>query len=206
MLEKPPLTPPIRRPPPGRYAVALLLAVTLAGCAAASGQTAGGGAPAATAARLPLSSTTVQAQPPRGSCHARGSGLFTEPDLRCTPGATNPAVTQADIASTICRSGWTRTVRPPSSVTGREKRASMAAYGDTGPASGYEYDHDISLELGGAPNDPRNLWPEPGEHNPKDALENKLKSLVCHGTLTLVRAQRLIAGDWVTAYKRYVGG
>jgi hypothetical protein len=198
-MQKPPRTPPIRR-----AAVALLLTATLAGCAAASGETAAGGGAGATVARLPLSSTTVQPQSPPGSCHARGSGLFTEPDLRCTPGARNPAVTQADIASTICRSGWTRTVRPPSSVTGREKRASMAAYGDTGPASDFEYDHDISLELGGAPNDPRNLWPEPGEHNPKDALENKLKSLVCHGTLTLARAQRLIAGDWVAAYHRYV--
>ena len=39
-------------------------------------------------------------QPPPGSCHARGSGC-SSPDPRCTPGAISPAVTQADITSTI---------------------------------------------------------------------------------------------------------
>jgi hypothetical protein len=187
----------------GRSAAALAAAVALAACSAAVGRT--DAPPPAHSSKLPLSSRTVQPQPPAGSCHARGSGLFAEPDRKCTPGATNPAVTQADIASTICRSGWTRTVRPPSSVTGREKRASMAAYGDTGPPSDFEFDHLISLELGGAPNTSRNLWPEPGErNNPKDALENRLNNLVCDGTLTLARAQSLIAVDWVAAYRRYV--
>jgi hypothetical protein len=54
-------------------------------------------------------------------------------------------------------------VRPAVSITRKEKIASMAAYGATGPSSSYEYDHLVSLELGGAPNDPRNLWPEPGK-------------------------------------------
>ena len=70
-----------------------------------------------------------------------------------------PVVTQATIGSTICRSGWTATVRPPESITEPEKFASMDAYGDSGSASSYEYDHDVPLELGGAVNDPRNLWP-----------------------------------------------
>jgi len=34
-----------------------------------------------------------------------------------TPGALNPDVTQATIRSTICRRGWTKTVRPPTSFT-----------------------------------------------------------------------------------------
>jgi hypothetical protein len=39
-----------------------------------------------------------------------------------------------------------------------------------------EYDHLVPLELGGAPDDPRNLWFEPGPTpNPKDAVENKMK-------------------------------
>ncbi|MGZ6803708.1 MAG: hypothetical protein ACXVFU_11735 [Nocardioidaceae bacterium] len=149
--------------------------------------------------------TQVQGQPPAGSCHVRGSGAPL-PDPRCTPGALDPAVTQATIGSTICVAGYTRTVRPPSSVTAPEKRASMQAYGDTGPARAYEYDHLVSLELGGAANDPRNLWPEPGgSPNPKDRLENRLHALVCGGTLPLREAQDEIATDWAAAYRSVFG-
>ncbi len=140
------------------------------------------------------------------ACHARGHGLFSLPDPRCTPGAVNPAVTQGDIGRTICRSGWTRTVRPPESVTEPEKRASMRLYGDRGPLHAYEYDHLIPLELGGAPNSPRNLWPEPGgSPNPKDRLENHLRALVCERRLSLAAARRAIATNWVATYRRYYG-
>lgn len=148
---------------------------------------------------------TVQPQPAPGSCHARRSGLFSLPDPHCTPGAADPSVTQANIDETICRTGYTRTVRPPESITEREKRASLAAYGDTRPLHYYEYDHLIALELGGAPNDPRNLWPEPGASpNPKDSLEGRLRREVCAGEITLGAAQRAIARNWVLAYHRYV--
>jgi hypothetical protein len=148
----------------------------------------------------------VQPQPPPGSCHARGRGEFSLPDRHCTPGRTDPRVTQADIGSTICRRGYTRTVRPPESVTEPEKLASMRAYGDRGSPHDYEYDHLISLELGGAPNDAHNLWPEPGgTPNPKDRLENRLRRDVCRGRLSLRAAQRQIAGDWVAAYRHLLG-
>src|SRR3989338_6405173 len=39
------------------------------------------------------------------------------PDHACTPGAINPAVTQSNIHETICRKGFTKTIRPPQSVT-----------------------------------------------------------------------------------------
>ncbi len=157
-----------------------------------------------------VSGHVVERQPVAGACHAMGSGLYERPDPRCTPGAVNPAVTQATIGSTICRSGWTSTVRPPESVTEPEKLASMRAYGDGRSASAYEYDHDVPLELGGAVNDPRNLWPEPDyAHptpfylNPKDHLEDALHRLVCDRQMRLARAQRLIASNWVAAYQRY---
>jgi len=156
------------------------------------------------------SGSAVQPQPPAGSCHARGSGLFAMPDPRCTPGALNPAVTQRTIDSTICSAGWTATVRPPESVTEPEKLANMRSYGISKGASGYEYDHLVALELGGAVNDPRNLWPEPDYPagggfylNPKDHLERALNRLVCRGQMTLVRAQLLIAREWVAAYRQY---
>ena len=174
------------------------------GCAAGGGpgayeSAAGGGPGAYESAAVP------QRQPPRGSCHARGSGPFSLPDRRCTPGALNRAVTQANIEATICRAGYSESVRPPESVTEPEKRASMAAYGDRGPLHAYEYDHLVSLELGGAPNDARNLWPEPGASpNPKDALEDRLHALVCERRLSLAVAQREIASDWVAAYRRLI--
>jgi hypothetical protein len=153
------------------------------------------------------SSHIVQRQPAPDTCHTIGSGLYAMPDPRCTPGALNPAVTQATLATTICRSGWTSTVRPSESVTEREKLASMQAYGDGRGPSAYEYDHLVSLELGGAVNDARNLWPEPdyAAHsgfylNPKDHLERALNRMVCNGTMPLKTAQRMIATEWVAAF------
>jgi hypothetical protein len=74
----------------------------------------------------------------------------------------------------------------------------MAAYGDTGSRHGYEYDHLIPLELGGAVNDRHNLWPEPAPSpNLKDRVENALRRAVCAGRMALRVAQRDIARDWV---------
>lgn len=144
------------------------------------------------------SNDIVQAQPAPGSCRARGYGPLSEPDPHCTPGALNPAVTQASIGRTICVGGWTATVRPPEYVTEEEKVASMAAYGDTDPSHGYEYDHFVPLELGGATNDARNLWPEPAASpNPKDSVEDALHHDVCDGEMSLAQAQHIIVTDWV---------
>jgi hypothetical protein len=177
--------------------------VAFASIAGAAFTAAGGAIAAGGLAYSTASNHVVQRQPPPGSCHAIGSGLTERPDPRCTPGALNPAVTQGSIGRTICRTGWTETVRPPESVSEREKELSMAAYGDRGPLSAYEYDHLVPLELGGATNDPRNLWPEPGASpNPKDAVEFALRDRVCDGTMTLARAQELIATDWVAAARQ----
>jgi hypothetical protein len=48
----------------------------------------------------------------------------------------------------------------------------------------------ISLELGGHPTDPRNLWPEPYPRASQvDTIENDLNRQVCDGSLTLAEAQ-----------------
>jgi hypothetical protein len=107
-----------------------------------------------------------------------------------TPGVLNPDVTEANIRATICKRGWTRTVRPPVEYTNALKRRQMHAYRELGPASAYQEDHLISLELGGDPTDPRNLWPEPYPRAATvDAIENELNAKVCNGTLTLADAQ-----------------
>jgi hypothetical protein len=108
-----------------------------------------------------------------------------------TPGVLNPVVTQANTASTICRHGWTRTVRPPVSYTNALKAKGLRQYRLRGPPSAFQEDHLISLELGGDPVDPRNLWPEPYPRAAAvDRIENDLNHRVCAGSLSLADAQR----------------
>jgi hypothetical protein len=110
---------------------------------------------------------------------------------RLTPGVLNPDVTQATIRATVCTPGWTRTVRPPVSYTNDLKRRQLREYGLRGPPSAYQEDHLISLELGGNPTDPRNLWPEPYPRAAAvDRIENDLNHRVCAGSLSLADAQR----------------
>jgi hypothetical protein len=122
---------------------------------------------------------------------SHGSVQAVRASWRLTPGVVNPAVTQATIRSTICVSGWTRTVRPPVSYTNALKLKQMRQYGLRGSPSDYQEDHLISLELGGNPTDPRNLWPEPYPRaSAVDRTENDLNDAVCSGRLTLAQAQR----------------
>jgi hypothetical protein len=121
--------------------------------------------------------------------HHRRSGMVADP-VR-TPGVLNADVTQATVASTICSRGWTRTIRPPVEYTNALKRKQMREYGERGPPSAYQEDHLISLELGGDPTDPRNLWPEPYPRAGEvDQIENELNAEVCAGSLALADAQR----------------
>jgi hypothetical protein len=111
-------------------------------------------------------------------------------DIARTPGVLNPDVTQANIDSTICVHGWTKTIRPPTSYTNALKEKQMREYGHDGSMSDYQEDHLISLELGGHPTDPRNLWPEPYPRaSAVDSIENDLNGKVCSGDLTLESAQ-----------------
>src|SRR5271165_3042119 len=144
---------------------------------------------------------TEQPQPAPGTCHYRSAANGeTLPDPNCTPGAISPKVTPDTLETTICKTGYTKSIRPPASITAAEKRANAASYGYSGPMSGTEYDHLVPLELGGDPNDPRNLWIEPGASpNPKDGVESRLHELVCEGTVPLAAAQEAIATDWTTA-------
>ena len=108
-----------------------------------------------------------------------------------TPGVVNPEVTQQNIDSTICVRGWTKSVRPPTSYTNELKRRQIPEYGVTGSLADFQEDHLISLELGGDPTDPRNLWPEPIKRATKvDRIENELNQKVCEGSITLAEAQR----------------
>jgi hypothetical protein len=136
---------------------------------------------------LVLAAVVVATVIPR--CGSRSAAVRASWDL--TPGVLNSAVTQATIASTICRRGWTRTVRPPVDYTNALKQQQLRQYGLRGPPSAFQEDHLISLELGGNPDDPRNLWPEPYPRaSAVDQIENDLNRRVCTGSLTLAEAQR----------------
>lgn len=171
-----------------RAAIALLLAACTSGPAVA----------ASPPRSAPPQSTAPTPSATSSSCHST-NGL---PDPACTPGVLNPDVTSATIATTICVSGWTATVRPAATYTNALKVDQMKAYGYANAAPGdFEEDHFIPLELGGAPRDPKNLWPQllAGEAGAtrKDALEGRLREAVCAGSMALADAQQCIVRSWI---------
>lgn len=126
------------------------------------------------------------------------------PDSTLTPGLADSTKTQ-DI---ICAKGYTtKSVRPPASYTTKLKHQQLASgYKENDPYA--EEDHLISLELGGDPRNPLNLWPQPWNSptgngaKKKDALENRLHKLVCTGQMTLLQAQSCISTNWILCYER----
>ena len=155
---------------------------------------------AAALAVTATASATAIASPNAVQCSARGA----LPDLACTPGVLNAQVLQSNIKQTICTPGYTRTIRPPVSYTDPLKLEQMRWYRLTSPASAYELDHFVSLELGGDPTNPKNLWPEayapvPGAHE-KDRVEGYLHQQVCSGAMPLADAQAKITGDWTQVW------
>jgi hypothetical protein len=131
------------------------------------------------------------------------------PNPSMTPGAINADVMQSNIRQTVCVHGYTKTIRPPAYFTNTLKKQQIRQYQyfDTNPKY-YEEDHLIALSIGGSPDDPRNLWPEPrdGEWNAvkKDQLEFVLYRMVCHNEMKLIDAQHAMAADWIEAWKQYV--
>jgi len=141
--------------------------------------------------------------------YSENSGL---PNVKLTPGAINPAVTQANIRSTICVVGWTATVRPPVNYTNQLKYNQLhSGYNLDGDLNmkDYEEDHIVPLEVGGNPSSPLNLFPEP--HNikyssyVKDQLENQIHLLVCSGKLSLKAGQEIFLTNWEKGYRKYIG-
>ena len=157
--------------------------------------TGAGPSPDGSTATASLSPSPASSPLPADPCHA---GTVTY----C---ALNPAVTQSTIGATICVSGWTATVRPPSSYTSSLKVEQLAAFGyaDQNPRD-YEEDHRVPLELGGSPADTSNLSPERGASpNPKDSAENSARADVCAGRTTLRQAQVAFIAAWLAPYPGY---
>jgi len=147
---------------------------------------------------------------------ACGAAVYTEnsglPNIKLTPGLVNPNVTQANIKSTICVSGWTATVRPPVTFTNKLKYDQLhSGYNLNGDLNlkDYEEDHIVPLEVGGNPSSPLNLFPEPRyiklSSYLKDQLENQIHHLVCSGQLSLKAGQAIFLTNWEKGYAKYVG-
>lgn len=132
------------------------------------------------------------------------------------PGSINPTIYQGNIQTTICVTGFTGRpgYRPGSNYTTALKIKQLEIYGYTDQKTAdYEEDHLISLELGGNPTDPNNLWPEPytapisdGGAKTKDQVENYLHRQVCAGTMTLAEAQKEVSTDWYAVYVNKIKG
>ena len=106
----------------------------------------------------------------------------------------------------ICAPGYAASIKPTKESA---KEDAFSRYGLCDGVSKTDVlDHLIPVELGGT-DSVENMWPEPvkGEWNAtqKDALEVKLVSMVCEGTLTVKQAQTAIKKNWVAAYQQYVG-
>jgi hypothetical protein len=122
------------------------------------------------------------------------------PKRSLTPGAVRPVA-----INDVCGEQRDETVRAvPISI----QRKVFQEYGMANARpSDYEVDYLITPELGGV-EDIRNLWPEPHSSTEwnsyvKDDLESYLHQQVCLGKLDLRTAQRDIATDWISAYKKY---
>jgi hypothetical protein len=122
-----------------------------------------------------------------------------------------PGVAATTNIASLCVRGYSGSVRPRGIAWRRIKDAVYTRYGvPRGHRSefdrqgkrrpAYAIDHLIPIELGGSPEDLRNLWPEPiNESRRKDRVENALHSLVCSSAMPIATAQRAIARDWRSA-------
>lgn len=170
----------------------ILIALFLTAC----GASAPAGAPGPTTSPT----TSVSTTPTADVCHVDGAALC----------AVNPQVSQDIIGSTICRAGWTKTIRPPVSYTDALKRQQLAQFARLHPTdpnwtmAGTKEDHRLPLELGGAPRDEHNLSPQerPGADQ-KDADESTMRQHVCAGRLSLLAAQQAFIAKWLGPWPAY---
>jgi len=197
-------------------------------------------------AKLDPAISATEGQPESASAGPQRAGPDLLYPNAANPGWPNKDITPANVGTTICSKDWsTKSIRPDPKYTDDLKLKQMPDYGDTVHQSDsdlrsnagakrideslckpnsdsphcYEEDHIISLENGGDPMDPRNLWPEPyntqvggqrvGAHE-KDAVENYVHNGICLNVpnakfsmgpkpphaLTLKQGQDILAHDW----------
>jgi hypothetical protein len=126
------------------------------------------------------------------------AALLSMPDSRLTPGATLLVERPA-----VCSQPAPKNKTVPAAL----RREVFREYGIPGAdPRAYEVDYLVTPALGGA-DDIHNLWPHSysavWNARVKDALEDRLRDMVCGGQLDLTEAQRDLATNWIAAYKKY---
>jgi len=125
--------------------------------------------------------------------------LVSTPDARLTPGAA-----LLESRQDVCAQSSTNNKIVPVAL----QKKVFEEYGLTrAKPQAYEVDYLVTPALGGA-DDIHNLWPHSNSATVwnaqvKDALEDRLREMVCGGNLDLTEAQRAIATNWIAAYKKY---
>lgn len=180
----------------------------------AGGAPGGGTQPTGRGTATSVEPTTVGALVVPGSSHVTGTystschrGPGDDPRLpvmSCTPGAVRDDIDPDHLEWTVCKPGWSDSVRPPTVETNRMKTAAMRAYGvpeELRPVT--ELDHKVPESLGGASH-ALNVWPQvsdkPGKgfHNTKDEVESRVHSWVCQHRGRWADTVRAFATNWVT--------
>ncbi len=125
--------------------------------------------------------------------------IVSIPDSRLTPGATllvsrRQVCSQPNPNNKMVPVTLQRRVFDEYGIRGADPRA-------------YEVDYLVTPALGGA-DDIRNLWPHSysatvWNAHVKDALEDRLRDMVCEGAVDLSTAQQELATNWIGAYKKY---
>lgn len=115
-----------------------------------------------------------------------------------------PGIARHVTISDVCSMNHEEVVRD---VPAELQKRVFEEYGLGGArAKDYEVDYLIAPGLGGA-DQVGNLWPEPysttWNAHVKDALEERLHELACEKKVDISTAQREIATDWISAYKKY---
>ncbi|HXK03768.1 MAG TPA: zf-HC2 domain-containing protein [Verrucomicrobiae bacterium] len=124
---------------------------------------------------------------------------MSSPMASLTPGVARRATREQ-----VCRANQEKNRDVPLAL----RRQVFELYGIPGAdPRAYEVDYLITPALGGS-DDIGNLWPQSyaatvWNAHVKDALEDRLRELVCRGDLDLTTAQRDISKDWIAAYKKY---
>ena len=132
-----------------------------------------------------------------------GDPLAADPNP--TVGVANPAVTDANMAETICKPGWTATVRPSDEYTNKLKAEQLPEGADPKLR---EEDHVWPIEDGGHPTDPANLrpqfWEGPNGAKAKDfQVEDVVHRALCvTHTMTLEQGHAVLSA-WILAHHPY---
>jgi len=179
--------------------VVTLAAVSWAGvaCSSASKDSTAGADATSTTVYDGVESTSTTGTPAVTIPTPQTPVAFGDPAADRAP-VSGSIVSPSPTVAQLCSGGYVKKTTPPPSVIDPIKAAQVAAgnYADRDP-SHYVEDHLVPVELGGAPTDQRNLWPQTTAMSAvKDRDERHMHAEVCAGHVTLAAAQAQMVANW----------